>query len=66
MSLRRCVEEAFLAQFIDNEKLLSAARSGDPDPYVVEKYEALQIILKPIVTDIVFERERPVEENAGT
>ena len=56
MSLRQRVEEAFLAQFADNERLLSAARSGVGDPAIVEKYEALQIVLEPIVSDIVFER----------
>ena len=59
MSLRRRIEEAFLVQFADNERLLAAARSGERDPLIVEKYEALQIVLKPIVTDIVVERRGP-------
>ena len=56
MSLRQRVEEAFLAQWSDNERILSAARSGVPDPMIVEKYEAYQTVLEPIVAEIVFER----------
>ena len=59
MSLRRCIEDALLAQFVDNERMLAAARSGDPDPAMIEKYEALQGVLKPIVTEIVVERRAP-------
>ncbi|MCE9524006.1 MAG: hypothetical protein K8S25_16435 [Alphaproteobacteria bacterium] len=59
MSLRRRIEEAFLLQFADNERLLAAARSGECDPEIVEKCEALRVVLKPIVTDIVAERYEP-------
>ena len=62
MSLRRRVEEAFLAQWTDNQRILSAARSGVPDPLIVEKYEAYQSVLEPIVADIVFERNWPEHE----
>ena len=65
MSLRRRVEEAFLTQFAVNERLLSAARSGVGDPAVVEKYEAYQIVLEPIVSDIVFERRSAGDGAAG-
>jgi hypothetical protein len=57
MSLRRRIEEALLAQFVDNEKLLSAARAGERDPELLEKYEAARSFLKPIVTEIVVERD---------
>jgi len=56
MSLRRQVEDAFLAQWEDNERILSAARSGVSDPLIIERYEAYQSVLEPIVADIVFER----------
>jgi len=65
MSLRQRVEEAFLAQFADNERRLSAARNGVADPTDVEKYEAVQIVLAPIVSDIVFERQWPSEDSQG-
>jgi hypothetical protein len=57
MSLRRRIEEALLAQFVDNERLLSAARAGERDPALLEKYEAARSFLKPIVTEIVVERD---------
>jgi hypothetical protein len=57
MNLRRRVEEAFLTQWADNERILSAARSGVADPTVVERYEAYQSVLAPIVAEIVFERD---------
>ena len=56
MTLRRRVEEAFLAQWADNERILSAARNGVPDQTIVERYEAYQTVLEPIIADIVFER----------
>ncbi len=59
MSLRRRVEDAFLAEFVDNERLLAAARQGSPDPEMIERYEARQLVLKPIVTEIVEERSNP-------
>ena len=57
MSLRRRIEEALLAQFVDNERLLSAARAGERDPELLEKYEACRSFLKPIVPEIVVERD---------
>jgi hypothetical protein len=58
MHLRRRVEEAILAQWSNNERILSAARSGGAaEQTIVERYEALQEVLEPIVADIVFERK---------
>jgi hypothetical protein len=62
MSLRRQIEDAFLAQFVDNERLLTAARNGDLDPALVERYEARQVALKPIVTGIVVDRRGPARK----
>lgn len=56
MSLRRRIEDAFLARWADNERILSAAREGETDLRLVERYEAYQSVLEPIVADIVFER----------
>lgn len=56
MSLRRRVEEAFLARWADNERILLAAREGESDLGIVERYEAYQSVLAPIIADIVFER----------
>jgi hypothetical protein len=64
MNLRRRIEEAFLAQWTNNERILSAARSGNPDPRVLERYEAYQTVLEPIVADIVFDRNWPASETA--
>jgi len=63
MSLRRRVEEAFLARWADNERILLAAREGESDPRVVERYEAYQSVLEPIVADIVFERNFAARES---
>lgn len=62
MSLRRRVEEAFLARWADNERILSMARSGVSDPRIIERYEAYQSVLEPIVADITFERTWPEPE----
>lgn len=62
MSLRRRIEEALLAQFVDNERLLSAARAGERDPELLEKYEAARSFLKPIVAEIVDERDGVARE----
>lgn len=62
MSLRRRVEEAFLARWADNERILVAAREGESDPRLVARYEAYQSVLEPIVADIVFERNFAARE----
>ena len=56
MSLRQRVEDAFLVQFADNERMLTAERAGANDAELVAKYEALRATLKPIVAEIVVER----------
>lgn len=58
MSLRQRIEDALLVQFADNERQLEAARKGQCDPEVIAAYEARRVALKPIVTDIVIERDR--------
>jgi hypothetical protein len=58
MSLRQRIEDALLAQFADNERQLAAARRGELDPEVIATCEARRGVLKPIVTDIVIERDR--------
>ena len=62
MSLRRRVEDAFLARWADNERILSAARSGVSDPLIVARYEAYQSVLEPIVADITFDRTWPARD----
>jgi hypothetical protein len=56
MSLRQRVEDAFLIQFADNERLLTAERVGGKDATLIAKYEALRAELMPIVTEIVAKR----------
>jgi|CXWL01.1.fsa_nt_gi hypothetical protein len=56
MSLRQRIEDAFLVQFADNERLLRAERAGANDAELIAKYEALRATLKPIVTEIVVDR----------
>lgn len=56
MSLRERIEDAFLIQFADNERLLNAERAGGKDLDLIAKYEALREELMPIVTDIVAKR----------
>ncbi len=57
MSLRQRIEDAYLVQFAENERLLVAERAGGKDVELIEKYEALRAVLKPIVAEIVVERE---------
>jgi hypothetical protein len=57
MSLRRRVEEALMAQFLANERMLTDASAGEPDPALMEKYQAYRAYLKPIVAEIVVDRE---------
>lgn len=57
MSLRQRIEETLLAKFADNERRLTAARDDGQDQALIEKYEALRTVLKPIVTDIVAEHD---------
>ena len=57
MSLRQRIEDALLTQFADNERQLAAARR-ELDPEVIATCEARRGVLKPIVTDIVIERDR--------
>ena len=56
MSLRQRIEDAFLIQFADNERLLNAERKGGKDTDLIAKYEALREELMPIVSDIVAKR----------
>lgn len=56
MSLRERIEDTFLVQFADNERLLNAERSGGKDEELIAKYEALRAELMPIVTEIVAKR----------
>lgn len=56
MSLRERIEDAFLIQFADNERLLVAERKGGNDVDLIAKYEALREELMPIVTEIVTKR----------
>jgi hypothetical protein len=56
MSLRQRIEDAFLIQFADNERLLVAEREGGNDAALIAKYETLREELKPIVTEIVAKR----------
>ena len=57
MSLRQRVEDAFLLQFADNERLLVAARAGGNDAALIAKYETLRAELMPIVAEIVDKRD---------
>ncbi len=57
MSLRQRVEDAFLVQFADNERLLTAERARGNDAELIAKYEALRAELMPIVTEIVAKRD---------
>ncbi|NOT41608.1 MAG: hypothetical protein HOP13_14045 [Alphaproteobacteria bacterium] len=57
MSLRQRVEDAYLVQFAENERLLVAERASGNDAALIAKYEALRATLKPIVAEIVVERE---------
>ena len=57
MSLRQRIEDAYLVQFAENERLLVAERAGGKDVELIAKYEALRAVLKPIVAEIVVERE---------
>jgi len=56
MSLRQRIEDAYLVQFAENERLLVAERAGGNDVELIAKYEALRSVLKPIVAEIVVER----------
>jgi hypothetical protein len=56
MSLRERIEDAFLIQFADNERLLNAEREDGKDEDLIAKYEALRAELIPIVTEIVAKR----------
>jgi hypothetical protein len=56
MSLRQRIEDAYLVQFAENERLLVAERAGGNDVELIAKYEALRAVLKPIVAEIVVER----------
>jgi hypothetical protein len=56
MSLRERIEDTFLIQFADNERLLNAERAGGKDADLIAKYEALRQELMPIVTEIVSKR----------
>jgi hypothetical protein len=56
MSLRERIEDTFLVQFADNERLLKAERAGGKDADLIAKYEALREELMPIVTEIVSKR----------
>ncbi len=56
MSLRKRIEDAYLVQFAENERLLVAERAGGNDVERIAKYEALRAVLKPIVAEIVVER----------
>ncbi len=56
MSLRQRIEDAYLVQFAENERLLVAERAGGNDVGLIAKYEALRAVLKPIVAEIVVER----------
>jgi hypothetical protein len=57
MSLRQRVEDAYLVQFAENERLLIAERAGGNDAELIAKYEALRAALKPIVAEIMVERD---------
>jgi hypothetical protein len=56
MSLRERIEDTFLIQFADNERLLNAEREGGRDAELIARYEALRAELMPIVTEIVGKR----------
>ncbi|MFM9864118.1 MAG: hypothetical protein ACKVRO_10975 [Micropepsaceae bacterium] len=57
MSLRQRVEDAYLVQFAENERMLVAERAAGNDAELVAKYEALRATLKPIVAEILVERD---------
>jgi predicted ATPase len=64
MSLRERVEDAFLVQFADNERQLTAERARGKDAALIAKYEALRAELMPIVTEIVAKRGDETERRA--
>jgi hypothetical protein len=57
MSLKQRVEDAFLLQFADNERLLLDERARGNDPTLIAKYEELRAELLPIVAEIIAKRD---------